>query len=224
MHSSEVVAEAFARRAEGLPARQVAKELGLPRTTVRTWLKARSAEALVAGRRPAGPSAACAEGRCPYRVELDEEAHAYVFGLYLGDGCVTPYRRRVDLLRITCSNAYPSLLDECELAIGRVMPTRRVRRAPKQGCVDVGSYSTHWRCLLPQAGPGPKHRRPIRLEPWQRELVLNRHPGLFVRGLIHSDGCRSENRVTRPVADGTRTYTYTRYFFSNESADIRALF
>jgi hypothetical protein len=56
------------------------------------------------------------------------------------------------------------------------------------------------------------------LEHWQRELVVD-HPWPFIRGLIHSDGCRSINRVR---AHG-REYSYPRYFFANESTDILAI-
>lgn len=54
----------------------------------------------------------------------------------------------------------------------------------------------HWPCLFPQHGPGRKHERPIVLEHWQREIV-EQHPGPFLRGLFHSDGCR--------VTDWTRS-------------------
>lgn len=40
---------------------------------------------------------------------------------------------------------------------------------------------------------------------------------MFLRGLIHSDGCRSINRIGGQ-------YEYTRYQFSNRSDDIKALF
>jgi hypothetical protein len=72
---------------------------------------------------------------------------------------------------------------------------------------------------LSSARPGPKHRRPIVLRSWQEELV-KRSPELFLRGLIHSDGCR----FTNPVRHGDKLYTYPRYNFSNASADIRKLF
>src|SRR5829696_3707741 len=77
---------------------------------------------------------------------------------------------------------------------------------------------------LPQHGPGRKHDRPIVLTAWQRELTQV-HPGALVRGLIHSDGCRTINRFTTKLPSGrTQEYAYPRYFFSNESADIRAIF
>lgn len=80
-------------------------------------------------------------------------------------------------------------------------------------------YSKHWLCLIPQHGPGPKHRRAIVLAGWQREIVRRwREP--FLRGLIHSDGCRiiAHERQAGRVRDAAR------YIFSNRSEDIKALF
>ena len=88
--------------------------------------------------------------------------------------------------------------------------------------MQVKSYSKHWPCLFPQYGPGRKHERPIRLEAWQQEIVAE-FPGDFARGLFHSDGSRSINRVRRRLRDGDRWYEYSRYFFSNESRDILGL-
>lgn len=84
-------------------------------------------------------------------------------------------------------------------------------------------YSKHLHCLFPQHGPGKKHRRPIILEPWQ-QAVVDAHPWDFIRGLIHSDGCRITNWTTRMVAGERKRYEYPRYFFSNKSDDIRKLF
>jgi len=62
------------------------------------------------------------------------------------------------------------------------------------------------------------------LEPWQQGIV-DRHTGEFIRGLIHSDGCRTTNRFTTRLPSGrVAEYAYGRYFFSNLSADIRGLF
>jgi hypothetical protein len=58
------------------------------------------------------------------------------------------------------------------------------------------------------------------LRPWQREVAIARRPDRFIRGLIHSDGCRVVNRVT---VRGKR-YEYLRYMFDNESADILQFF
>jgi hypothetical protein len=77
-------------------------------------------------------------------------------------------------------------------------------------------------CLFPQHGPGMKHTRKIELAAWQ-QVIVDRYPGDFARGLFHSDGCRGMNRVRRALADGDRWYEYPRYLFSNESQDILGL-
>ncbi len=87
----------------------------------------------------------------------------------------------------------------------------------------VTSFSRHWPCLFPQHGPGRKHTRSIVLEPWQQAIV-DAHPWQFIRGLIHSDGCRITNWTTRTVGGERKRYEYPRYFFTNKSDDIRKLF
>jgi hypothetical protein len=84
----------------------------------------------------------------------------------------------------------------------------------------VTLYSTSWELLLPQHGPGKKHTRPIRLEDWQRTIVVQ-EPGRFLRGLIHTDGWRGENRVRSRAG---KEYSYPRYQFCNRSEDILDLF
>ena len=47
----------------------------------------------------------------------------------------------------------------------------------------------------------------------------------LLRGLIHSDGCRASNHFTTKLRGGrVVNYSYPRYFFSNLSGDIRAIF
>ena len=62
------------------------------------------------------------------------------------------------------------------------------------------------------------------LEPWQQAIV-DVHPWRFLRGLLHSDGCRTVNRFKTKLPSGRiAEYEYPRCFFSNMSADIRGLF
>lgn len=81
--------------------------------------------------------------------------------------------------------------------------------------MQVSQYSKHWPCLFPQHGPGRKHERTIALEPWQQDLV-DQATEAFVRGLIHSDGCR--------VVANDRGVASIRYHFTNGSEDILGLF
>jgi hypothetical protein len=152
-------------------------------------------------------------------------SHAYLLGLYLGDGCLTNPGRTWQL-RVACDAKYPRLIEEGAAVIARHVPHGRVHRRARRdsACVILESGWKDWPTLFPQHGPGRKHERPIVLADWQREIV-ERHPGQFVRGLIHSDGSRSINRFKTKLPSGrVAEYAYARYFFSNLSADIRRLF
>ena len=156
---------------------------------------------------------------------MKRASYAYLLGLYLGDGCISPAGRGdkgVWLLRVACADAWPGLALECAQAIRAIRPDNRVGSVHKQGCAEVTSYSKHWPCLFPQHGPGRKHERRIELEPWQQEIVAE-FPGELARGLFHSDGCRITNRVRRALPGGDRWYEYPRYFFVNMSSDILGL-
>lgn len=122
------------------------------------------------------------------------------------------------VLRVYLDDSYPGIIESCSQAMSTLLPNK-VHIAQKRGCSAVCSYSKHWACLFPQHGPGMKHLRSVALHPWQRNLVAA-NPRAFLRGLIHSDGCRALNRVT---ARGRR-YEYPRYFFSNRSGEIRDMF
>jgi hypothetical protein len=149
-------------------------------------------------------------------------SYAYLLGIYLGDGHLTLARRRVWRLRVSLDSEYPEIIDRCAAAMtdlsGRV--TGRILRP---GCFEIYNNWKHWLCLLPQHGPGPKHRRLIALEPWQQSIVAV-YPGELLRGLIHSDGCRTINRIAHFRNDEIRRYEYVRYFFSNRSPEIRQIF
>ncbi|MEV6287036.1 hypothetical protein [Kribbella sp. NPDC051770] len=118
-----------------------------------------------------------------------------MLGLYLGDGCLSEHRKAVFALRIACDDAYPGVIAEAAEVITSVNASRPVHRVQAPGCTHLVSYWKHWPCLFPQHGAGRKHLRKIQLLDWQREIVAD-HPGLFVRGLFLSDGCRVNNWTT----------------------------
>lgn len=197
---------------QGLTHAEASARTGVPVNTIRTWIKrGRLVE----------------ESRCDLcgRPEhdlaaLDSEVYAYLLGCYLGDGCI--YRSgRTHVIRITLDMAYPGVVAEMATALAslrgrpaRIQPDRRGKQ-----CVDLLSSWVSWPCFFPQHGPGPKHSRPIVLEPWQRAHV-EAAPEMLLRALIQTDGWRGTNNVT---AKG-KAYAYPRYQFSNRSDDIRRLF
>ncbi len=155
-----------------------------------------------------------------------EQSYAYLLGMYLGDGWIVAHRSGRASLHFTLDARYPGVVEQCWTAVVLTLPTCRPRPTPHPNsrAIVVRTGSHPWLLAFPQHGPGRKHLRPIVLEPWQREIV-DRHPGEFVRGLIHSDGCRTTNRFKTTLPSGrVAEYEYGRYFFSNLSADIRALF
>lgn len=158
---------------------------------------------------------------CGNPGELDG-AYVYLLGLYLGDGYLTRARRNVWRLRIFQDQRYVGLIEQCRDTI-RSITEREAGTVAKLGCVEIYSNWKHWLCLFPPHGPGPKHLRPIALRDWQMALARQFSRDLL-RGLIHSDGCRSINRVRRPTKAGTKEYEYVRYYFTNASPDIRELF
>jgi hypothetical protein len=155
----------------------------------------------------------------------DEWSYAYLLGMYLGDGCISRTRRTYQLV-VVCDAAYPDIIEECATAMMLTLLPRHVRRNrhPVHRSVRVVGTSRHWPDAFPQHGPGRKHDRPIALAEWKREIV-DRFPREFLRGLLHSDGCRTINRFSTKLPSGrVANYEYPRWFFSNLSADIRELF
>jgi hypothetical protein len=155
----------------------------------------------------------------------DEASYSHLLGLYLGDGHVVTHPRTHRLV-ITCDEAYPGLIEACRASVAATRLPRRVRIQPDRAtrCVRVVADSSHWPEAFPQHGPGRKHDRKIELASWQREVV-DRFPREFLRGLLHSDGCRTVNRFSTVLPSGrVAEYAYPRWFFSNRSADIRRLF
>ncbi|MFE0090689.1 helix-turn-helix domain-containing protein [Streptomyces sp. NPDC058991] len=218
LHGTDVRQKALALLNGGARNADVGRLLGVPAGTVAYWRHRDRAERGVCPGRHAPPCPRC-DGR-----ELDGAAYAYLLGLYLGDGHIIRYSgHRVPNLMITCAEQWPGLMDECETAMRAVFPDNSVCRVRRQGCRNVKVYSNHLACLFPQHGPGRKHERRIVLEPWQREIV-DGHPWEFVRGLIHSDGCRNINWTTRLVGGVRKRYEYPRYWFTNVSDDIRRLY
>jgi hypothetical protein len=209
MRTEAEVETVLAFVADGLPDLEVARRTGIPRTTVRDWRRGR-----VPRRNPDMRGRACpiCDGD---DALLPAPDYAYLLGLYLGDGYVSRGPRACRL-RVYLDAAYPGIVEACRSAIQAVRPANVVwvGRSKKCRLNIVSAWSLHWPCLFPQVGPGKKHERPIRLVPWQEEIV-SRERHAFIRGLMHSDGCR--------VVANDRGVLSVRYHFSNKSEDIKGI-
>lgn len=191
----------------GLTTTEIAGRTRIPRSTVRDW---RTGLGLLKAR-------GCAVHAL---ASLDAHAYAYLLGIYLGDGCISPCPRGVWNLRITLDSAYPGIVAECVSAVDAITPGKaHVQQRRDERAVEVSNYWKHWTCLIPQHGPGRKHERPIHLAEWQRPIV-EAHVELFLRGLIHSDG----TRIIATERKGSYVRRAPRYAFSTRSEDILGIF
>lgn len=210
MYAYDTRLAALDLRAAGLSYREIANRLGMSRFTVRDWA-ADPGQALAIQERSKGHCFVCRSEPCP-----EPASYAYVLAQYLGDGHLAT-SARVPVLRIAACLDYPEIAYEMLLRINRLRraPPSFVAISNSDRLTNVQSYWMHWPCLLPQHGPGPKHRRDVSLTDWQQRIVDDQ-PWQLIRGLLHSDGCRCINKV---VISG-KSYSYPRWFFSNESRDI----
>jgi len=202
--------------AEGLNHCEISRVTGIPRPTVRDWLKV-DTTALIERRSTLPIGGALCRGECRWNERVDPATYAYLLGLYLGDGyiCLAPRKANVFYLRVFLDDKYPVIIQSCAASMAAMLPNQ-VFFIGGAGCTAVASISKHWPCLFPQHGPGMKHTRSVLLEPWQENLALTLHPRELMRGLIHSDGSRDLNPV--------KGKDYPRYQFSNRSSDIRDIF
>lgn len=190
-----------------------ARDLGVSRNTIRYW----RANGRPRSRFPATETArAIAES-------LDEQQYSYLFGMYLGDGCVSRLRRTTALV-ISLDPKYPAVIAECRDAMEAVAPGSVRTQVRKNGVVALVASFAGWPIVFPQFGPGRKHERKIELAGWQEEIT-HQFTREFIRGLIHSDGSRCMNRFSVKLPSGrVGRYAYPRYFFTNYSEDIRRIF
>jgi hypothetical protein len=143
----------------------------------------------------------------------------------LGDGYISKASES-PVLEISLDSQYPGIAKECSVAIWRAAQTKaqiHLRSTDQGDSIRVTASSRFWPLAFPQHGPGKKHERTIALAHWQ-EKIVDRLPKPFLRGLVHSDGSRTINRFSLGLPGGRREYAYSRYFFTNLSADIRGLF
>jgi hypothetical protein len=193
---------------------EVARRTGVPRSTISAWRNGRGVtyHQRLSGApswRPTAPAAYC-----------------YLLGLYLGDGYIHVSPTGFATIVITLDASFPGIVDEGMAALRACFPETPVHWA-FQCDGSVAAVKANHPALpfaLPHHGAGPKHQRPIELQTWQRRLTY-RFPRALLRGLIHSDGCRTINRFkTRLPSGRLAKYEYPRHFFSNLSGDIRSIF
>jgi len=199
-------------RGAGRATKAIARDLGVPRSTVQYWFGrgagvAQSAEAID-----------LKSIQCGFESHHQHQHRAYadLLGMYLGDGHIVCCPRTY-VLRVFLNQKQCDVIDRVKSVISTLLPHNCVSVEGRRhaAVAIVRCYSQAWPVLFPQHGPGRKHTRPIVLEAWQCEIV-QRHPEQFLRGCIESDGSRHRRIV--------RGRNYPAYSFSNRSSDILCLF
>ncbi len=219
MHPDDVIDRALQQFAAGSPTDAVSRETGVAARTLRRW----RAEGRPRGRAPQRPVSAA-----PSRSEWfppSPPIYVYLLGLYLGDGYINPPRYS-RCLQLYLDARQPAIAAECTHALRATFPGTRVARYVRPGTesLRLSVLNPLVDLAFPQQGAGKKHEREILLVDWQ-QTACRRHPRALLRGMIHSDGCRTENRFKTLLPSGRiAEYFYPRYFFSNLSADIRRIF
>jgi hypothetical protein len=193
---------------------EISRRTAIPRSTISAWRHGRGStyhERL--------------SSAVPSWRPVDAQRYSYLLGIYLGDGCVSVAPGGAATLVVSLDGGYPDVVAEVERAMSGTFGVP-VRRHAVQGSRVAVLRSSHPALphAFPQHAPGRKHLRAIELVEWQRALTAI-HPKALLRGLIHSDGCRTVNRFRTKLPSGrVAKYAYPRYFFSNLSADIRRIF
>ena len=214
IHPPRLKQQALELIAAGLNDCEVSRRLGIPRRTILDWRR----PTYVSGREfPRETCPRCWRASKPLRFTAED--YSELLAIYLGDGCISTHPR-TQRLRIALDQKYRGIVDDTRALLNRCFPHNPIDEVQSVGCVHLSVYSTHLACVFPQHGRGPKHERPIILEPWQRRAV-EMAPWNFIRGCIRTDGCCFINRtnIHRPVP-----YEYRSYEFSNKSKHIVDLF
>lgn len=213
----ELVASALRDSDAGMPDAENAAKHGVAVKTIRRWRRLYQRRGQTRGQ--AHTAVPCP--RCD-GATLDRAAYAALLGWYLGDGHISLGRRAVHNLHVFNDEKYVDDNIRIAALMSVVKPGGRPHTRRSPGCIITTVGWKHWTCLFPQHGPGRKHERGIVLEDWQRTIVED-HPGAFLRGLFHSDGCRVDNWTRRIVGGEPKVYRYPRWQFCNASRDIREL-
>lgn len=213
MHKSETIQKAFSLSKKGKNVSQIARELHIPRSTVKDWIKKPGPVVQLAGDKGFKPLPVSVRIRSG---SLIAKVYVYMLGVYLGDGHISK-GPRTHRLRIFQDSKYLQLIQKYVKSLQVIFPNNKIYVGPWHGanCKVVIVHNKKLPEWFPQHGSGRKHKRKIKLKDWQKKLVIA-HPKEIIRGLLDSDGCRFI--ATQGNAQ------YLRYQFTNMSEDIKDIF
>ncbi|WP_339156658.1 helix-turn-helix domain-containing protein [Actinomadura luteofluorescens] len=126
MYDITVRRHALALLEQGLTISDVSRRTGVSRGALREWLlRTEQGRELYVH-----PHRVCPRCTALPRPPEPEDSYAYLLGLYLGDGYISPVGDRTKMiwaLRIACADAWPGLIEECVKAVSAIRPGNKVR-------------------------------------------------------------------------------------------------
>jgi hypothetical protein len=125
----------------------IARETGVPRSTIRSWLDRRAGVAQSA--EAAGLKSAQWGFESPHQHQIP--SYAYLLGMYLGDGYIA-HVGGTYALRVYLNRRHREIIDHVKRAIHEVLPGLRVGEVHRsdEALTVVTCYSVHWPSVFPQ--------------------------------------------------------------------------
>lgn len=193
---------------EGYNKSQIEKETGIPRGTVKDWLKSK----------PKNFEKIEQDSELKKEIINNRNLHkhySYILGLYLGDGYINKCKRTFRI-RIFLDVKYLNLNNFAKESLEKIFVNNNVNvlNSKNKSCICLSIYNSNLNELFPQNGKGKKSDRKIELEKWQKEIIVYED---LIKGLIHSDGCFYSEKIDDK-------YNYERFMFSNKSIDLHEIF
>lgn len=199
---------------DNLSTREIAKYEGVTQSKVKYWIKKYEIKTKYS---------AFGKGISPKREKQEfniediaikkDRVYNYLYGLYLGDGCLYKRKdRNVSTITFSLDKKYPNIIKQCESYLHDLFGKfPYIYHRKNSNSVDVKYTSIIVDKLFLKYGSGKKHMNGIYLP---KILVDNIHYDCLLKGLFHSDGSYYFNN---------RSGTYC-YSFTNKSIDILNIF
>lgn len=192
--------------------RRIAKELNCSYSNIRYWMKKYQLETTEIGGKAGQKLENDADiyNRCLDFVAKNPKDYSYLFGLYLGDGCVEYVKGNFHVLSIHQDAKYVNLINKHKESIINLFgkPPYILNRG---NMVVIRVGGSHVRFLFPKFGVGMKHLNNITLP----KILLDNIDYLsLMKGLFQADGSYYYDKSNK------------RYFFNftNKSVDIVEIF
>jgi DNA-binding transcriptional regulator WhiA len=192
--------------------RQIAKELNTSYANIRYWMKKYQLNTTEVGGKP-GQKLESDQNiyeRCLEMVSRNPKEYSYLFGLYLGDGCVEYVKGNYYSLSIHQDSKYTNLINKHKESILNFFG-RNPYILTRSNCTVIRTGGSDIKFLFPKFGIGRKHLNKVILP---KILIDNMDYLSLVEGLFQSDGSYYYD-------NHNKKYFYN---FTNKSIDIIEIF